>query len=510
MSSKLSSLGLVLILFMAADSNASVRLPKIFGDNMVLEQKSKVPVWGWADPNEQITVQCGWSKKQTKTIADAQGKWSARVVTPEAGGPYEVSITGKSTITFRNVLVGEVWICSGQSNMEMPMVGYNYGNQRVEDANNAIKNANYPNIRLFTVEHNWGTESLTDCNGQWQPCSPDTVKSFSAVAYFFGRELYKNLNVPIGLMNISWGGTGAEAWTGKQAYDNHPELKVLIEEFNKVDAEYKTAVAKAKAESKPIPEHPQAPNHAPTYLFNGMIAPVIPFTIKGVIWYQGEGDAPRAYLYRKQLPALIENWRSNWGIGDFPFYIVQLTSLGRHEPGTVVTIKKGEPADDAWAELREAQLITMRNVKNTGMAVTIDIGSTNAAHAPKKLQVGQRLAYWALAKDYGKKLHYCSPIYKDMKIEDGKIRVAFEYLESGLKAGSDTLDGFAIAGSDRKFVWADARIDGRTVVVWSDKIASPVAVRYAWAQYPFCNLFDNEGLPASPFRTDDWPMITKK
>lgn len=498
----------MLLLAISKGGSAEVRIPKIISDNMVLQQKSKVSVWGWAEPNERITVQCNWGKRAVETSADAKGNWMAKIDTPVAGGPYEIKISGKNIILLTNILIGEVWVCSGQSNMEMPMAGYNYGNQRVEDGDNVIKNAKYPNIRLFTVACNSGTEPMADCNGQWLLCGPDVVESFSAVGYFFGLELYKNLNVPIGLINISLGGTAAEAWTGKQAFVGDPELNTLVEQFNKIDAEYKLAVAVARTEGKPIPVHPQAPHFAPTYLYNGMIAPVMPFTIKGVIWYQGEANSGRAYQYRRLFPAMIENWRSNWGLGDFPFYFVQLASFGVFRPEESVIIEKGIPTDDALAELREAQLITMHNVKNTGMAVTIDIGATNTAHPPKKREVGQRLAAWALAKDYGQKINYCGPIYKKMKIEKGKIRLSFDYVRCGLKVIGDKLDGFAIAGIDKKFVWADAEIDGSTVIVWSDKITNPVAVRYAWAQYPFCNLFDNEGFPASPFRTDDWPGVT--
>ena len=509
----LYSLGLALLLILCVNSSAEVRLPKIISDNMVLQQKSKAPVWGWAEPKEQITVQCSWRKRSIETVADEQGNWKTTIDTPAAGGPYRMKISGKNTICLSNILIGEVWVCSGQSNMEMPLLGYNYKEQQVKGGAEAIKNANYPNIRLFTVQkYDFGYEPVEDCNGLWQPCSPDTVGKFSAEAYFFGQELYKNLNIPIGLINISYGGTAAEAWMGKQAFKNDPELNVLVEKFNEIDAEYKITAAKAKAEGKPIPAHPKAPNRAQTYLYNGMIAPIIPYAIKGVFWDQGESNASdgTAYLYHKLFSAMIANWRSNWGIGNFPFYFVQAVNWAEFRPGESVTVEKGKPIDNAWSELREAQLFTMRKVKNTGMAVIIDTGVPNTPHSPNKLEVGLRIANWALAKDYGKKVHYCGPIYRKMKIENCKIRLSFDYVKGGLKAKGDKLDGFAIAGADKKFVWANAKIKGRSVVVWSDEVANPVAVRYAWAQYPFCNLFDPQGLPASPFRTDDWPMLTKK
>ena len=484
---------------------ADVTMPAVFSDNMVLQQKSEVAIWGWAEPGEKVTVKGSWKWLRGKTArADKDGKWSLKIRTPRAGGPHELIIKGDNTITLDNVMTGEVWLCSGQSNMWLPLSGLK-PHEPVEGSEEEIKNADYPMIRLFTVKLAVATDPADDCDGTWQECSPETAKGFTAVGYFFGKQLHKELNVPIGLIHSSWGGTPAEAWTRREILDGDPELKVLVDNAEREQLEWKKKVDKLKAEGEPIPQRPWSllPQLAPSHLYNAMINPLIPYDIKGVIWYQGESNAASAYLYRKLFPAMIENWRSDWGLGDFSFYFVQLASYVKHQPGVPLEAKKGEPAEDAWAELREAQLMTLEGVSHTGMAVAIDIGEANNIHPAKKKEVGQRLALWALAKDYGKEIAYSGPIYRSMGIEGDRIRINFDYAESGLDAKGDTLDGFAIAGADKKFVWANAKIDGQTVVVWSDQVKEPVAVRYAWAIYPFCNLYNEAGLPASPFRTDD-------
>jgi sialate O-acetylesterase len=430
---------------------------------------------------------------------------------PKTGGPYEMTISGKNTITLKNIMVGEVWVCSGQSNMQMSV-------KSSVNAEQEIAAADYPDIRLFTVERKVAEQPQSDCVGNWTLCSPQTVPGFSAVAYYFGRGLHEELDVPIGLIHTSWSGTPAEAWTRRgilkeegdfapilERYDDavakYPQAK---EEFEQKVIEWKEAAEKAKAEGEKIPRRPGAPlgpghPHSPSGLYNAMIAPLIPYGIGGAIWYQGESNASRAYQYRKLFGRMIQNWRKDWGQGKFPFLFVQLANFRAVNP---------QPSESDWAELREAQLMTLA-LPNSGMAVIIDIGDANDIHPKNKQDVGKRLALWALAKSYGKELVYSGPIYKSMKIEGEKIILRFDHVGGGLVAGPDEpLKGFAIAGADRKFVWAEAKIDGDSVVVSSDEVSAPAAVRYAWADNPVCNLYNEEGLPASPFRTDDWPGIT--
>jgi sialate O-acetylesterase len=502
---------LSLVLLLASAALADVRLPAIIGDNMVLQQGMKVTIWGWAEPGEEVMTGVSWHGMKWAVKADKDGKWMFKMNSPEAGGPYEMTISGKNTISIKNIMVGEVWAGSGQSNMQMSV-------QSSANAEQEIAGADYPQIRLFTVERKVAEQPEPDCTGSWTLCSPETVPGFSAVAYFFGRELHKELGVPVGLIHTSWGGTPAEAWTRRgvlesdadfapilQRYDDaiakYPEAK---KEYEQKLAEWKKAVAEAKAAGKRAPRRPGAPfgpgnPHSPAGLYNAMIAPLIPFGIQGAIWYQGESNAGRAYQYRKLFGAMIKNWRDDWGQGDFPFLFVQLANFRAVNP---------EPGESDWAELREAQLKTLA-LPNTGMAVITDIGDANNIHPKNKQDVGKRLALWALAKTYGKELVYSGPIYKSKQVEGNKVILSFDHVGGGLAAvPEEPLKGFAVAGADRKFVWADAKIDGETVIVGSDKVAEPVAVRYAWAINPVCNLYNKAGLPASAFRTDDWPGVT--
>jgi len=507
-------LSLILAWVCAAGAFADVRLPAVMSDNMVLQRGKKVPIWGWAEPGEEVKVRGSWQWLGTSTKADKNGKWMVKVQTPKAPGPYKITITGNNAITINNVLAGEIWVCSGQSNMQ-------WGLWTVNNAKEEIAAANYPDIRLFTVEREAALEPRRDCKGKWELCSPETVPGFSAAAYFFGRQLHKELNVPVGLIHSSWGGTCAEAWTRKEtlASDadfaavlqehaeliaNYPKAKEeyqkKLEEYQKKLEEWKKEAAEAKVQGKEKPPKPRAPAeplnpNSPAVLYNGMIAPLIPYHIRGVIWYQGEGNAGRAYQYRKLFPAMIENWRKDWGLGDFPFYYVQIAPW-----------KYGQK--NIAAELREAQLMTLA-VPNTGMAVTMDIGDVNDIHPKNKQDVGKRLALWAMAKTYGRKgIVYSGPIYKSMKIEGNKIRLFFGYVGSGLVARGGELTYFKIVGEDKKFVEAKAVIDGDTIVVSSEQVTKPVAVRFGWSNTAQPNLFNKEGLPASPFRTDDWPGVT--
>jgi sialate O-acetylesterase len=482
---------------------------------MVLQKDMQVPIWGKADPGETVIIHPEWQAETVKTQADQAGKWQIKLKTPHAPGPFTISIKGNNEIIIKNVLIGEVWFCSGQSNMDMPVGNVNQWFKGAINYQQERAEANYPKIRLFKVPATSSEQIKDDCIGSWSQCDSNSVWEFSAVGYFFGRELHNRLNVPVGMIMSAFGGTPAESWTSIDAL--RAEFKDLLErqhnEFLKTQPEYQKQLetweaekAKAKAEGKAEPARPSEPivlwkQWQPGSLYNAMVAPIIPYGIKGAIWYQGESNGDRGYQYRTLFPAMIKNWRDKWQEGEFPFYYVQIANF--QQPAK-------DPGDNEWAELREAQTMTMKALKNVGMAVSIDIGETNDIHPSNKQDVGKRLAFWALDKTYGiKDVVYSGPIYKSMKIEGNKIRLFFDYLGGGLIAKSGKLKQFAIAGADKKFVWADAEIDGDSVIVYSDKVAEPAAVRYAWAMNPEgCNLYNKAGLPASPFRTDDWPGIS--
>lgn len=651
---------IILLLFVFVGAvHAEVRLPAIIGDNMVLQQGTKVRIWGNAKAGERVIVT--FEKKSAETVADALGRWQVFIGPLKNGGPAELIVKGDNTLTVKNVLVGEVWLCSGQSNMEWPLANTIGGAETVAQAN-------YPEIRMFRVEHHTSAEPLAAIEGHWIVTTPDEAAHFSAVGYFFGREIYQRLKVPVGLINSSWGGTPAEAWTSREALVASTELKPILDRYessltmlpqakeayaqalsqweeknlyidagNKGEAlgyadlatstadwskmdlpqQFETAgllidgavwfrrvlelpeswagkdlvlnltsvddqdvtyfngkkvgsigretpnsymvprkyvvpgalvhggrnviavrvfdsageggfsrggamslAPKGAAEVISLrgawdykvelalePKHPDwgsrpeavgvSNQNNPSVLYNAMIAPLVPFAIRGAIWYQGESNAGRAYQYRTLFPIMIRNWRSAWG-HDFPFYFVQLANWHAN---------KAEPDESDWAELREAQTMTLREPQ-TGMAVTIDIGDENDIHPRNKLDVGRRLAAWALAGTYGEKVIPSGPLYDRFTIEGDKVRIRFKH-GAGLKTSDGgPVKGFAIAGEDRRFVWADARIDGDAVIVSSPKVMKPVAVRYGWADNPIANLYNSAGLPASPFRTDDWPGVT--
>jgi sialate O-acetylesterase len=498
------------VLSVAAVTRAEVKLPGIFGDHAVLQRELPVPVWGWADPGEKVTVTL--ADQQKTATADAGGKWSLKLDPLKAGGPYELKVQGKNRLTRSDLLVGEVWLCSGQSNMGMTVGG-------VLDKDREIAEADYPKIRMATPAHTPLPEPTSDTTVSWAVCSPKTVANFSATAYFFGRQLHRDLDVPVGLINSSWGGTPIEAWTSLPAQKAAPELAPIAEKYLKTVASYdpdkaqqqyqkqladwEKARAKAKAEQKPFktqkPREPMSPEKSPNSaatLYNGMIVPLVPYAIRGAIWYQGESNAGNAAIYGTQMRTMIANWRKDWNQGDFPFLFVQLPNF------LAVQTKPSETG--GWPLIRE-QFVRTLAVPNAGMAVTIDVGEADNIHPRNKQAVGKRLAQWALAKVYGKDLVACGPLYKSMRKDGGRVVLDFDYAEGGLEAkGGGPLTGFAIAGPDKKFVWADAKIEGRTVVVSSKDVRDPAAVRYAWANNPACNLFNTAGLPASPFRTDDW------
>ncbi len=503
-----SCLGLVCSASLAL---AEVKLPAVVGDNMVLQRGRPVPIWGWAEAGEDVTVAVAGQSVTAKAAAD--GRWKATLAELNSTEPLEMTIKGSSgsQVTLKNVLVGEVWVCSGQSNMQMSVKASN-------NAEDEIAAADYARIRLFTVARKTAGSPQSDCTGQWSQCSPETVPGFSAVAYFFGRHLHKELDVPVGLINTSWGGTPSEAWACRKALEAQPSLNPLLERwdtsvagYDSVLADYRKrldrweqAAAKAKQEGKEPPKKPRKPGnpadspHRPANLFNGMIAPLLPYGIRGAIWYQGESNVRRAYQYRTIFPAMIRNWRVVWGEGKFPFGFVQIAP---YRYG-------GDPAE--CAELWEAQLLTLKGVPHTGMAVTMDIGNVKDIHPKNKQDVGLRLGLWAMAKVYGRDLVYSGPIYDSTSIEGDKIRIRFAQTGSGLSTSNGQPPShFTVAGADRKFHPATAAIDGRTVVVHSDEVDEPVAVRYAWLDTALPNLANKEGLPASPFRTDDFPGITE-
>lgn len=501
---------------------AEVTLNPLFTDNMVLQRGIKVKVWGTAEAGEKVTAAiCGQTATAT---ADAAGKWKLELAPLKAGCPFEMTVTGvvgdkSAAKTLKNVAVGDVWICSGQSNMEFGMRG-------VKNAQEEIAAANYPMIRHFAVRKNVQdtvVDTVTADGNGWKVCTPQEAGGFTAVGYFFGRDLHKTLNIPIGLIHTSWGGSFAESWTTRATLLSDPDFKPTLErsqaqllsyaqEICKVADVVKTwavEAEKAKADGKdiaPMPVVPELPRNPlanwefATSRYNAMIAPLIDYAITGAIWYQGESNAGRAWQYRKLLPAMIADWRKAWGQGDFPFYIVQLANF---------MDARNEPCEADWAELREAESMTAKNVPNCGLAVIIDIGEARDIHPKNKQDVGGRLALAALAQTYGEKIVYSGPEYESMKVDGSQIILKFKHVGGGLVAKDGDLKQFAIAGEDKKFVWADAKITGNTVVVSSDKVAAPVAVRYAWQANPEgCNLYNKEGLPASPFRTDDWQLIT--
>ncbi|HEX4130962.1 MAG TPA: sialate O-acetylesterase [Pirellulales bacterium] len=488
---------------------ADVKLPAIIGSNMVLQEGKKLPIWGKADAGEEVTVTLGSQRQSARAGAD--GKWTVTLnPVSRSSDTVEMTIAGKNTIKLTNILIGEVWVCSGQSNM-----GWTVSNSN--NAQEEIAAAKHPKMRLFTVKQRISLEPLEDCEGSWAECSPENVGSFTAVGYFFGRDLHKDLGVPVGLINTSWGGTPAEAWTSPSTLQAMEQLKPIYdrgqqaladlpkatERHQQTLAKWKEQVAQARKDQTQPPRQPSAPMgpqnpHFPGGLYHAMIVPIVPLAIEGAIWYQGESNAGRAYQYRTLLPAMIADWRKAWNEGDFPFLVVQLANFKPVQP---------EPGDSEWAELREAQTMTSK-LPNCGLALAIDIGEAGDIHPRNKQEVGRRLALAAESIAYHKSVDYSGPMFEAMKIEGSTVRISFAHAKGLHAKGGEKLDGFAIAGADKKFVWADARIEGNTVVVSSDKVAQPVAVRYAWADNPVCNLYNGAGLPTVPFRTDDWSGVT--
>lgn len=531
--------------------HADVKLAGIFGDHMVLQQGIMDPVWGWADPGERVTVRAG--DATASATAGPDGKWSVALdALKPSFQPIELTVSGKNSVTIHDVLIGDNWICSGQSNME-----FDFGSANNFSTENA--KSDHPDIREFNVVHKIAFQPESDCQGKWVVCSPRTARPFSAVGYFFGRDIEAAEHVPVGLIGTYWGGTPIQSWTSLEALEAQPNLLGLARQFENtrdnltaltatyenvdlpawqkhhdawitnVKQPYMAAMnqwqidsAKAKAQGQPAPTQPAEPRepnkpvapganpYLPTVLSNGMISPLLPFAIKGAIWYQGEANVGDPMLYRTQFSTMIGDWRSRWGEGNFPFLWVQLANF---------TARLPEPTQSSgsWPGLREAQSMTLK-LTNTAQAVIIDIGQGDSIHPKDKMDVGKRLALAARHVAYGEQLVYSGPTFASMKVESDSIRVSFDNLGSGLTilappatqpsipqaAPASAVEGFSIAGVDKHFVWADAKIDGDTIVVSSPNVKNPVAVRYGWANNPAVNLYNREGLPASPFRTDTW------
>lgn len=504
-------------------AHADVKLHGLFSDNMVLQRGQPVPIWGTADDGELVTVEFRGEKLSTRAKG---GAWTVKFGKLKAGGPDDLKVSANNIITLTNVLVGEVWIASGQSNMEWPV-------RLAFEPWDEIANAHNPQLRLYTVPKLKANEPVKDVKSSWQTLDSNSISNFSAVAYYFGKALQKSLGVPVGLIHTSWGGSPAEVWMREQVLADNPDYKRdILDAYAGQLKQYEEAVTKwekdrddAKRDNKPFNRGRPWPAWKPAELYNGMIAPLIPYAIKGAIWYQGESNAERAYQYRTLFTDMVRNWRKDWGQGEFPFLQVQLAPFK--------AIKK-EPAESSWAELREAQVLATRTLKNCGIAVITDLGDEKDIHPKWKQPVGERLALAARAIAYGENLVYSGPAYRSMKVKGDKAILSFDHVGEGISARplpnakdteagltfsvakgtlSATLAGFSIAGADRKFVWADAKIEGEKVVVSSPQVPKPAAVRYGWADFPVVNLWCVGGLgsyvlPASPFRTDDWPMIT--
>lgn len=508
----------VLLLSCTTFAHADIRMPSVFGSNMVLQRDVALPVWGWADAGEKVsvTLEGNDGTRQSKTIAaDDLGAWEVKLDPIKTGPTYTLTVRSNNELKFTNILAGEVWLCSGQSNMAWPM-------SRSHNADQAIAAADHPNIRILTVPLTTASSPQDDVEAKWNVCTPQTVASFSAVAYFFGKHLHEELDVPIGLINSTWGGTPVQAWTPRQTFieGSNPTLQDTGDWLREQDKKHKQqwqstlaahnawldAAQLALQQNQPIPPRPDVPTHPingqhdPTALYNGMIAPLVPFAVRGFVWYQGERNVDDAYDYRVYFPAMIESWRTVWNNDDLPFYFAQLAPFDY-----------GAQAARAGrlAELWDSQLVTLNTVPHTGMAVLTDIGNPKDIHPTNKKDVGFRLALWALKHDYGRDIACSGPIYKGSKVEGNAIRITFDHADGLKSSNGQPLTHFTIAGQDKAFVDAEAKIDGDTLIISSPRVEQPVAVRFGWSDIAEPNLMNGAGLPASPFRTDQWKLKTQ-
>lgn len=496
-------IGLALSPFLRAE----LKLPAIIGDHMVLQQKQANPIWGWDKPGTKVTVT--FAGQTQAATAGADGKWTVKLgAAPANATPQTLTIAGSSRREIRDVLIGEVWMCSGQSNMAWPLRS---------DWNGDLQAAasKHPNLRIISVPQVGTQELQNDFKGQWEAVSVENLRDFSAIGFLFGRYIHEIVGVPVGLIDNAWGGSAAEAWIRRDTLNHAARFKSLTDAAAKREADllspkgkadFEKSVedwkaAKAKGAKKAAPQNWLAGNQRPGNIFAGVVHPTLGYGIKGVIWYQGESNASRAYEYADLFPFMIEQWRKEWGQGDFPFYWVQLADF---------RAEKATPGESDWAELREAQTKAMR-LPNTGQAVIIDLGEGRDIHPRNKHDVAARLVRWALVKDYGLKFPYRSPEFKSLAIAGNKATVTIDCFGSSLRP-FDVAEprGFAICGADKVWHWATGRIIAPDKVeLWSDQVAAPIAVRYAWADNPVCNLFSDDGLPVTPFRTDNFELTTK-
>jgi len=496
---------------------ASVKLASPFGDHMVLQRNKIVPVWGTAAPGEKVTLTFNKQKKSVVTGSD--GSWMISLDKLNAGGPYVMTVDGVNSITVQDVYVGEVWLCSGQSNMDFTVAREDRYWCGVFNEKEEVAAANYPLIRVFDTDFSPRLDAQKDVRGIWEVVSPQTVGHISAIAYFFARDLQKKLNVPIGLITTAFGASTAEAWISKPALEANPKFTNLLTNFKgKLDkfntdtaaqSKYKVAyakwvvdAAKAKADGKDELRGPKNPNpvndqHNPYVLWNGMVAPLVPYAFQGALWYQGESNSPTASIYRDLMETLIVDWRKQFNQGDFPFIYVQLANIGTKYDSIPA-------AGGSEAIKREAQLLNL-SVPKTAMAVAIDNADPldmKNVHPKNKQEISRRLVLAARAIAYGENITYSGPLYDKMQVKGNAIQLDFKSTDAGLVCKGDKLKGFAIAGEDKKFVWADARIEGNSVIASSPEVAKPVAVRYGWGNNPPTSLYNKADLPASPFRTD--------
>lgn len=469
MNSKIIILGIFLISVFS--SNAKIKVASVLGDNMVLQRNTEVKLWGTADPNQKLTIATSWNKAKLSTTANDKGEWLVKATTTEAGGPYMVTIAaGKEKVQLKNILLGEVWLCSGQSNMQMPVNGYN--DQPVKGSNEAIANSSNTQIRLFTVNHASMETPQDTCSGKWEVAAPKTVGNFSAIAYFFANRLQKTLGVPVGVLNSSWGGSRIEAWINAETMQKFPEsLKSTTQE--------KTP-----------------PHHRAAHLYNGMIAPIKNLAIKGALWYQGESNRGEYQYYAALQKAMVNQWKNDFGLQELPFYFVQIAPYRYSNSKNILSGK-----------FYDEQLKSSLEIPNAGMVATVDLGEEFCIHPSEKEVVSNRLSYWALSETYKiEGIAYKNPTYKSFQVKDSTLVVSFDNLEMGLNSFGKELTNFEIAGEDKVFYPAVAKIKSKQVILTAPEVKKPVAARYAYMNYPSGKgfLYNTAGLPVLPFRTDNW------
>ncbi len=509
----------LLLIFSVITGNllANVKLASPFGDHMVIQQNKMVPVWGTAAPGEKVTIL--FSDQRKSAITGSDGSWRINLNKLKAGGPFTMTVTGSDSIVLRDVYAGEVWICSGQSNMDFTVARENRYWCGVFNEKQEVSDANYPLIRVFDTEFSPNAVPQKEVAGKWEVVSPGTVGHISAVAYFFARDLQKKLKVPVGLITTAYGASTAEAWISEPALKSNPKFTTLLTNFQdklnkylpdtasqskyaKASKKWVADAAKAKAEGKDELRGPKNPNpvvdqHNPYVLWNGMVAPLATYAMCGVLWYQGESNSPTAAIYKDLMETLILDWRKQWNQGAFPFIYVQLANIGKE-------IETVPAAGGSEAIKREAQLFNL-SIPKTAMVVAIDNADPldmKNVHPKNKQEIGKRLALAAMATAYGEKITYSGPVYNKMVVKGNTIQLLFRHTDKGLIFKGNQNRGFAIAGADKKFLWAEAKIVGKSVLVSSPDIAKPVAVRYGWGSNPPTSLYNQAGLPASPFRTD--------